>query len=70
MSTRPPATTAVPSTGSYGVDEGLVFGFPALARDGRWSVVEGLELTDFQRARINANVEALREEAAIADRLF
>lgn len=64
------ATTAVPSTGNYGVDEGLVFGFPAIARDGRWSVVEGLELTDFQRARIDANVEALREEAAIADRLF
>ena len=63
------ATVALPSTGEYGVDEGLVFGFPAVS-DGSWHVVEGLELSDDQRTRINANIEALREEAAIADKLF
>ena len=63
------ATVALPSTGEYGVDEGLVFGFPATG-DGQWHVVEGLELDDFQRSRIDANIEALREEAAIADKLF
>ena len=63
------ATVALPSTGEYGVDEGLVFGFPAVS-DGSWRVVEGLELSDDQRTRINANIEALREEAAIADKLF
>ena len=63
------ATVALPSTGEYGVDEGLVFGFPATG-DGQWHVVEGLELDDDQRSRINANIEALREEAAIADKLF
>lgn len=63
------ATVALPSTGEYGVDEGLMFGFPAVS-DGSWQVVEGLELSDDQRTRIDANIEALREEAAIADKLF
>ncbi|WP_175934605.1 malate dehydrogenase [Corynebacterium sp. Marseille-P4321] len=63
-------TAAVPSTGEYGVDEGLMFGFPATAEDGQWRVVEGLELSDFQRERIDANIEALRAEAAVADKLF
>lgn len=63
------ATVALPSTGEYGVDEGLVFGFPAVS-DGSWRLVEGLELSDDQRTRIDANIEALREEAAIADKLF
>lgn len=63
------ATVALPSTGEYGVDEGLVFGFPAVS-DGSWRLVEGLELSDDQRTRIDANIEALREEAAVADKLF
>ena len=63
------ATVALPSSGEYGVDEGLVFGFPATG-DGQWHVVEGLELHDDQRERITANVGALRAEAAIADKLF
>ena len=62
-------TVALPSTGEYGVDEGLVFGFPVTG-DGAWQVVEGLELHDDQRSRITTNIEALREEAAIADKLF
>ena len=63
------ATVALPSTGEYGVDDGLVFGFPAVS-DGGWQVVEGLELNDDQRARLDANIEALRKEAAVADKLF
>ncbi|SDR78183.1 malate dehydrogenase [Corynebacterium timonense] len=63
-------TVAQPSTGEYGVDEGLVFGFPTTGLNGRASIVPGLDLNDFQRERIAANVEALREEAAIADQLF
>lgn len=63
------ATVALPSTGEYGVDEGLIFGFPAVS-DGAWQVVEGLELNDDQRARLDANIEALRKEAAVADKLF
>ena len=63
------ATVALPSTGEYGVDEGLMFGFPATS-DGAWHVVEGLSLNDDQRARLDSNIEALRKEAAIADKLF
>lgn len=63
------ATVALPSTGEYGVDEGLMFGFPATS-DGAWHVVEGLSLNDDQRARLDSNIEALRAEAAIADKLF
>ena len=63
------ATVALPSTGEYGVDEGLMFGFPATS-DGAWHVVEGLSLNDDQRARLDSNIEAMRKEAAIADKLF
>ncbi|WP_342318276.1 malate dehydrogenase [Corynebacterium mayonis] len=63
-------TVAQPSTGEYGVDEGLVFGFPTTAINGRQTVVPGLDINDFQRERIDANITALRAEAAIADELF
>ena len=63
-------TSAVVSKGSYGVDEGLVFGFPVIGINGRWGTVEGLELDSAQRARVDANIEALRAEAEIADKLF
>ncbi|EEI17156.1 malate dehydrogenase [Corynebacterium lipophiloflavum] len=63
-------TVALPSTGEYGVDPGLVFGFPTVGLNGRFSVVEGLELSEFQRERIERNIAALRAEAAVADSLF
>lgn len=56
------ATAAIPSDGSYGVPEGLIFGFPTVARDGKWEIVQDLELTDFQKERIAANVKELEEE--------
>ncbi|WP_291314282.1 malate dehydrogenase [Corynebacterium sp. UBA2622] len=63
-------TVAQPSTGEYGVDPGLVFGFPTVGNNGRSTIVPGLDLNEFQRSRIDANIEALRAEAAVADRLF
>ena len=63
-------TAAVPSTGEYGVDEGLVFGFPVVGVKGGWQVVDDLKINEFQRPRIDANIEALREEQRVADRLF
>jgi malate dehydrogenase len=53
---------AVPSDGSYGVDEGLISGFPCRCTDGEWTVVEGLEIDDFSRERIDATVDELRGE--------
>ena len=40
---------SVPSDGSYGVEEGLISGFPCTCSDGEWSIVEGLEFDDFSR---------------------
>ena len=53
---------AVPSDGSYDVEEGLVSGAPCECSGGEWKVVEGLEITDFSRERIDATVAELREE--------
>ncbi|MBG6122179.1 malate dehydrogenase [Corynebacterium aquatimens] len=63
-------TAAVVSKGEYGVDPGLVFGMPVVGENGCLSVVEDLEISDFQRPRIDANIEALRAEAQLADELF
>ena len=64
------STAAIPSDGSYGVPEDLLFGFPTVARGGEWQIVDGLELNDFQKKRIAANVAELADEkAAVADLL-
>jgi malate dehydrogenase len=53
---------SVPSDGSYGVDEGLISGFPCSCADGEWRIVEGLEIDDFSRERIDASINELKEE--------
>jgi malate dehydrogenase len=53
---------SVPSDGSYGVEEGLISSFPCTTAGGDWSIVQGLELNEFSRARIDASVNELREE--------
>ncbi|MGA4942695.1 malate dehydrogenase [Streptomyces cinereoruber] len=52
----------VPSDGSYGVPEGLISSFPVTAKDGKYEIVQGLEINDFSRARIDASVQELAEE--------
>jgi malate dehydrogenase len=52
----------VASDGSYGIPEGLICGFPCTCANGEWSVVEGLELDDFSRERIDASVAELISE--------
>jgi malate dehydrogenase len=53
---------AIPSDGSYGVDEGLISSFPCTCSGGSYEVVQGLELTDFSRSKIRASVDELKEE--------
>lgn len=53
---------AVPSDGSYGVAEGLISSFPCTCADGKWSIVQGLEIDEFSRARIDTSVNELAEE--------
>jgi malate dehydrogenase len=57
-------SVALPSPGVYGIPEGVVSSLPARAVDGAWRIVEGLELNDFSRARIDASVAELAEERA------
>jgi len=52
----------VPSDGSYGVPEGLLCGFPVTCADGAYEIVQGLEIDDFSRARIDASVTELASE--------
>jgi len=50
------------SDGSYGTPEGLTSSFPCTTKDGEWSIVQGLELDDFSRERIDASNAELAEE--------
>jgi malate dehydrogenase len=53
---------AVVSDGSYGVQEGLISSFPVTTSGGDWTIVEGLEIDDFSRGRIDATVAELADE--------
>ncbi|MFC4003328.1 malate dehydrogenase [Prauserella oleivorans] len=52
----------VPSDGSYGVPEGLISSFPVTCKDGKYEIVQGLEIDEFSRGRIDASVRELSEE--------
>ncbi|GAA3221715.1 malate dehydrogenase [Streptomyces thermocoprophilus] len=53
---------AVPSDGSYGVPEGLISSFPVTTKDGKYEIVQGLDINEFSRTRIDASVQELSEE--------
>jgi malate dehydrogenase len=53
---------AIPSDGSYGVQEGLISSFPVTCSGGEFKIVQGLEITEFSRGRIDASVAELAEE--------
>jgi malate dehydrogenase len=56
------ASMGVPADGSYDIAEGVISGYPCSCRGGEWSIVEGLEVPDFSRQRIDASVAELNEE--------
>jgi malate dehydrogenase len=62
-------SAAVPSDGSYGVAEGIISSFPVTAKNGRFEIVQGLEINDFSRPRIDASVNELVEERDTVGRL-
>jgi malate dehydrogenase len=53
---------AIPSDGSYGVQEGLISSFPVTCSGGEYKIVQGLELSEFSRTRIDASVSELTDE--------
>jgi malate dehydrogenase len=52
----------VPSDGSYGIPEGVIYGYPVACKDGKYKVVKGIAVSDFSRARMDATLKELREE--------
>ncbi len=60
---------AVVSDGSYGVAEGLISSFPVTCEGGSWSIVQGLDIDPFSRARIDASAAELAEERDAVTRL-
>jgi malate dehydrogenase len=60
---------AVASDGSYGVPEGLISSFPVTTRGGDWEIVQGLEIDDFSRGRIDASVAELADERSAVQEL-
>jgi malate dehydrogenase len=57
-------TMGVPSDGSYGIPEGLIYGFPVTTRDGRYRIVRDLPIDEFSRGRMDATLAELEEERA------
>jgi malate dehydrogenase len=53
---------AVASDGSYGIPEGLVYSYPVTTRDGQWEIVQGLEIDEFSRGKMDATAAELVEE--------
>jgi malate dehydrogenase len=57
-------TMGVPSDGSYGIPEGLIYGFPVTTQDGRYRIVRDLPIDEFSRGRMDATLAELEEERA------
>ncbi|WP_287881270.1 malate dehydrogenase [Aquitalea sp.] len=63
-------TMGIPSDGSYGIPEGVMYGFPVVCENGEYKIVEGLEVDEFSRERMNFTLAELEEERAAVAHLF
>lgn len=61
---------AVPADGSYGIDAGIIYSFPCVCKDGDYQIVQGLEINDFSRGRMDTTEAELREERAAIEHLL
>jgi malate dehydrogenase len=61
---------AVPSDGSYGIAEGVVFSYPVTCKNGEYEIVQNLELDEFSQSRLKASERELREERAVIEELL
>jgi malate dehydrogenase len=59
----------IPSDGSYGVDEGVIFGFPVTCSGGAYKIVQGLDLNDFSKSQLDVTVNELQDERATVKQL-
>ena len=53
---------SIPSDGSYGVPEGIISSFPCVCRDGNYAIVQGLDIDDYSRGKIDASAAELVSE--------
>lgn len=60
----------VPSDGSYGIPEGVIYGFPCTCKNGEYTIVQGLAVSDFSRERMDATLQELTEERAAVQHLL
>jgi len=63
-------TMGVPADGSYGIEPGVMYGFPCTCGDGQYQIVQGLAVDDFSRGRMAATEAELREERAAVEDLL
>ncbi len=61
---------AVPADGSYGIDPGVIYSYPVRCTGGNYEVVQGLDINDFSRERMDATAKELREERAAIEELL
>ena len=61
---------AVPSDGSYGIEPGIIYSYPVTCKDGKYEIVQGLEISDFSRGLMDATETELREERAAVEDLL
>jgi malate dehydrogenase len=52
----------IPSDGSYGIPEGIIYGYPVTCKGGQYQIVQGLEVSEFARKRMDATLKELHEE--------
>jgi malate dehydrogenase len=63
-------TMGVPSDGSYGIPEGIVYGFPCECKGGNFKIIKGLEIDEYSRGKMDKTLAELKDEAAaVADML-
>ncbi|WP_104202164.1 malate dehydrogenase [Billgrantia saliphila] len=61
---------AIPSDGSYGIAEGIIYSYPVRCKNGDYEIVQGLEVDEFSRAKMKATEDELREERAAVEHLL
>ncbi len=61
---------AIPADGSYGIEEGVIYSHPVRCSNGQYEIVQGLEISDFSRERMQATESELRQERAAIEHLL
>ena len=60
----------IPSDGSYDIEPGIIYSYPVTCKDGKYEIVQGLEVSEFSRSRMNATEDELRQERSAIEHLL